>query len=59
MGLIQGFCQMIKPADRSLNQLWEKGYEQRKLEKIFFGAVFSLIYIYRVSHRLEHIEGNS
>ena len=51
--------QVGKPADGSLNQLREKGDEQRRFGKIPLGCRLCAVNIDQIAHRLKGVEGDS
>ena len=53
------FCQVIKPADRALDQLREKGYEQGQLKQIPLCLAGASVNVDDISHGLKGIERNS
>ena len=59
MFLKKRFCQVIKPADRTLDQLREKGYEQGQLKQIPLCLAGASVNVDDISHGLKGIEGNS
>ena len=51
--------QVVKPADRSLDQLGEKGYKEGQLKQIPLRLAGSSVNVDNISHSLEGVEGNS
>ena len=59
MRLIELMGQTAVSADRSLQNLWEKGYEQRIFHRILLCITALPVYIQQISGGLEGVERNS
>ena len=52
-------CKIVKPCNRSLNQLGKKGNKQKVAKKAPLGLYFTVITVQKVGHRLKGIERNA